>query len=127
MVVPAFAVGRAQSDPRSVAAAPTRRVEQRPRCTWTAPWRAVRPNCCTGTKSEHKLAEHEFEQACAAVTRARSRRVQGASANRYPKVILSASGMATGGRVLHHIAAFAPDHRNTLLPASSRRAPADAS
>lgn len=30
-------------------------------------------------------------------------------------MILSASGMATGGRVLHHIAAFAPDHRNTLL------------
>jgi len=37
------------------------------------------------------------------------------SASPYPKVILSASGMATGGRVLHHIAAFARDHRNTLL------------
>ena len=37
------------------------------------------------------------------------------SANRYPKVIISASGMATGGRVLHHIAAFGPDHRSTLL------------
>ncbi len=37
------------------------------------------------------------------------------SANRYPKVIISASGMATGGRVLHHIAAFGGDHRNTLL------------
>jgi len=30
-------------------------------------------------------------------------------------VIISASGMAAGGRVLHHIAAFAPDPRNTLL------------
>lgn len=37
------------------------------------------------------------------------------SASRYPKVIISASGMATGGRVLHHIAAFGPDYRNTLL------------
>lgn len=37
------------------------------------------------------------------------------SANRFPKVIISASGMATGGRVLHHIVAFASDHRNTLL------------
>jgi metallo-beta-lactamase family protein len=33
----------------------------------------------------------------------------------YPKVIISASGMATGGRVLHHLKHFAPDPRNTVL------------
>jgi metallo-beta-lactamase family protein len=32
-----------------------------------------------------------------------------------PKVIISASGMATGGRVLHHIKAFVSDRRNTVL------------
>ena len=32
-----------------------------------------------------------------------------------PMVILSASGMATGGRVLHHLAAFAPDPKNMIL------------
>ena len=37
------------------------------------------------------------------------------SASRMPKVIVSASGMATGGRVLHHIKAFGPDPRNTIL------------
>ena len=34
---------------------------------------------------------------------------------RYPTIIISASGMATGGRVLHHLARCLPDHRNTVL------------
>jgi metallo-beta-lactamase family protein len=32
-----------------------------------------------------------------------------------PAIIVSASGMATGGRVLHHIAQRAPDPRNAIL------------
>lgn len=32
-----------------------------------------------------------------------------------PMVILSASGMATGGRVLHHLALYAGDHRNMII------------
>jgi len=32
-----------------------------------------------------------------------------------PCVIISASGMATGGRILHHLAQCLPDHRNTVL------------
>lgn len=31
------------------------------------------------------------------------------------RIIISASGMATGGRILHHIKYFAPDSRNTIL------------
>ena len=37
------------------------------------------------------------------------------SADRSPKIVISASGMATGGRILHHLEAFAPDARNTIL------------
>jgi metallo-beta-lactamase family protein len=33
----------------------------------------------------------------------------------YPAIIISASGMATGGRVLHHLAYRLPDHRTTVL------------
>jgi len=32
-----------------------------------------------------------------------------------PAIIVSASGMATGGRVVHHLARLLPDHRNTVL------------
>ena len=42
--------------------------------------------------------------------------VQGAGRPRAtPAIVIAASGMATGGRVLHHLAAVLPDPRNTVL------------
>ncbi|OFW11801.1 MAG: hypothetical protein A3H96_27130 [Acidobacteria bacterium RIFCSPLOWO2_02_FULL_67_36] len=35
--------------------------------------------------------------------------------SKMPAIIISASGMATGGRVLHHLTAALPDTRNTVL------------
>lgn len=32
-----------------------------------------------------------------------------------PMIVIAGSGMATGGRVLHHLARRLPDHRNTIL------------
>jgi metallo-beta-lactamase family protein len=37
------------------------------------------------------------------------------TASREPSIVISASGMATGGRVLHHLAATLPDPKNTVL------------
>jgi metallo-beta-lactamase family protein len=34
---------------------------------------------------------------------------------RMPAILVSASGMATGGRILHHLKQRLPDHRNTVL------------
>jgi metallo-beta-lactamase family protein len=37
------------------------------------------------------------------------------TASRGPAIVISASGMATGGRVLHHLAAALPHEKNTVL------------
>ena len=37
------------------------------------------------------------------------------TASRRPAIVISSAGMATGGRVLHHLAAALPDARNTVL------------
>ena len=37
------------------------------------------------------------------------------TASRRPAIVISSSGMATGGRVLHHLAAALPHARNTVL------------
>ena len=37
------------------------------------------------------------------------------TASKVPSIVISASGMAEGGRVLHHLKAALPDARNTVL------------
>jgi len=70
----------------------------------------------TTNLADHKLTPDICREVCAIAEYVRD--VEGSKAlshNTMPKVIVSASGMATGGRVLHHIKAFGPDRRNTLL------------
>jgi metallo-beta-lactamase family protein len=65
---------------------------------------------------DHRLSAQDCRDAFAGAhfveTADASRALQ---ANRMPKILVSASGMATGGRVLHHLKYLAPDHRNTIL------------
>lgn len=44
------------------------------------------------------------------------------NARRGPMVIIAGSGMATGGRIVHHLKAFAPGHRNTIVLAGHQAA-----
>lgn len=67
-------------------------------------------------RADHRLAPDICSEVCATATYVRDVAAsKQLSANRMPKVIVSASGMATGGRVLHHIKAFGGDPRNTIL------------
>lgn len=65
---------------------------------------------------DHRLSPAECRAACAVATYTRSvAESKALDQNSMPSVIISASGMATGGRVLHHLKRFAPDRRNTIL------------
>lgn len=67
-------------------------------------------------RAEHRLSAEECDAMCHAATFVNSPdESKMLSARKGPMVIISASGMATGGRVVHHLKAFAPDRRNTIL------------
>ena len=67
-------------------------------------------------RSEHRLSEADCDAMCH-VARTVSTATESKELNerRGPMVILAGSGMATGGRVLHHLKQFAPDTRNSIV------------
>ena len=67
-------------------------------------------------KNEHRLSPQKCAAVCAIARYARTvDESKAINASPIPKVIISASGMATGGRVLHHLKAYVGDPRNTVL------------
>jgi metallo-beta-lactamase family protein len=67
-------------------------------------------------REEHRLEQHEFEAMYKLATPVRSAddskllNLRGG-----PMIILSASGMLTGGRILHHLENYGPDPRNAII------------
>ena len=65
---------------------------------------------------EHRLSPQEVKAMDHVATLVETTEASKALMARHgPMVILSASGMATGGRVLHHLANYAGDHRNIII------------
>lgn len=67
--------------------------------------------------NDHRLPRDLCEKVCSVAECVRSPTESRALDNKLaiPKVIISASGMATGGRILHHLKYYAGDRRNTIL------------
>lgn len=116
LVIPSFAVGRAQTMLYCI------HLLKQARRIPDMPVYLNSPMAADATRMfSHHLDELRLDAAqCAAMnagvtivnTIEESKRL---NALAYPSIIVSASGMATGGRVLHHIAAYAPNARNTIL------------
>lgn len=116
LVIPAFAVGRAQTILHGLhLLKQARRIPDMP-VFLNSPMAADATRIYRRHLDEHRLSAEQ----CAAMsheativnTVAESKQL---NALKYPSIIVSASGMATGGRVLHHLKAYAPDARNTIL------------
>jgi metallo-beta-lactamase family protein len=123
VVVPAFAVGRAQALMYLLATLKRdRRIPDLP-VFLNSPMAANTTALYHKHRKQHRLTDEECELMHTAARIVNSvEESQSLNDLRYPAVIISASGMATGGRVVHHLKAFAPGQRNTVLLAGYQAA-----
>ncbi|RZI42884.1 MBL fold metallo-hydrolase [Herbaspirillum sp. HC18] len=117
VIVPSFAVGRAQTMlyfmdqlKRSGAISPVLPVYL------NSPMAADVTALYRQHRKDHHLDDAQCRAMCTAAKFVNSvEESKALNLMRMPMVIIAASGMATGGRVLHHLKAFASDPRNTIL------------
>jgi metallo-beta-lactamase family protein len=116
VLIPAFAIGRAQTLLYHLhRLKQSRRIGDLP-VYLDSPMAVDASQVGRAHPKDHKLGAAEYRAACAV-----ARYVQDVAESKAldsdptPKVILSASGMATGGRVLHHLKRYAPDPRSIIL------------
>ena len=116
-VMPVFAVGRAQAVLHAIA-----QLKARGELPHALPIFLDSPMAVHTTAlfnhhmDEHRLTPQQVKAMDHVATMVETTEQSKALMRRHgPMVILSASGMATGGRVLHHLANYASDHRNMII------------
>jgi len=123
VLVPVFAVGRAQAVLHLLARL---RGEGRipPVPTFlNSPMALDATELFLAAPPEHRLDPGQVAELCRDVELVRSvEESKALTSRRGPMVILTASGMLTGGRVLHHLFQVAPDHRSTIVLAGYQAA-----
>jgi metallo-beta-lactamase family protein len=116
VVIPAFAVGRAQELLYYIARIKARRAIPDVPVYLNSPMAIDATALHAKHSKEHRLSEAQCREAFGIAHLVRTpEESQNLNARRAPMIILSASGMATGGRVLHHLKAFLPDPKNLVL------------
>jgi len=116
VLIPAFAVGRAQSVLYHLQRLKSvRRIPDLP-IFIDSPMAINASEIFCDHVKEHRLSKSQCRAMCEGAIYVRSAEDSKALDQiLMPMVLISASGMATGGRVLHHLKYFAPDPRNTIL------------
>ncbi len=123
VVIPAFAVGRAQHLLHLLARIKARGKLDGVPVYLNSPMAINATRIFQHYRHEHRLSTEECRAACSVATMVNTPQESMAlNLRRGPMIIISASGMATGGRVLHHLEAFAPDARNMILLAGFQAA-----
>jgi metallo-beta-lactamase family protein len=116
VVIPAFAVGRAQTLMLLISRLKARRAIPDVPVYLNSPMAIDATRLYHEYRSEHRLTVDECDAACSVAQMVHmADESRALNERRGPMIIISASGMATGGRVLHHLKAFAPDSRNMIL------------
>lgn len=117
VVIPSFAVGRAQSLLHCIQVLKTQGVIDRKLPIYlNSPMAANATHVYLRHKDGLRLTSAECEAMAHTAHIVESpEESRLLNAKHGPMVIIAASGMATGGRVVHHLKAFAPDKRNTIL------------
>lgn len=116
VVIPSFAVGRAQAVIYCLhLLRQQHRIPDLP-AFLNSPMAADATHIYREHRAEHRLTPEQCEAMCSAARIVNSvEESKRLNDMRFPAIIISASGMASGGRVLHHLKAFAPDDRNSIL------------
>ena len=116
VVIPAFAVGRAQSLLLAIHRLKAGgQIPQLP-VYLNSPMAIDMTAIYRRYRTLHRLSIEECAGLCGVATMVRTTaESKTLSASREPAVIIAGSGMATGGRVLHHLKALGPDARNTIV------------
>jgi metallo-beta-lactamase family protein len=116
LLIPAFAVGRAQHVLHLLSNLRQRHAIPELPIFLDSPMAIRATTVYQLHRGDHRLSSDECHRLSSiaryASTPDESKAIDAASG---PLIVISASGMATGGRVLHHLVRFLPEARNTVL------------
>lgn len=116
ILIPAFVVGRAQTIMYYLSVLKKRKLIPEIPMYLNSPMAINVSKIFRQFHRLHRLSADECDETCDIVKYIRTVEESKALNERNgPMLIISASGMLTGGRILHHLEAFAPYEQNTIL------------